>query len=61
MLKYKPLLDDKIDISQDDKDTLAVFQEVIKKENDSVTERMRENIGGSNVGSEFIDITPSDD
>ena len=53
------MLDAKIDISQDDKDTLAVFQQVIKKENDSVTERMRENMGSSNLGSEFIDITPA--
>jgi hypothetical protein len=36
-----------------------VFQEAIKKENDSVTERMRENMGSSNLGSEFIDITPA--
>ena len=61
VLKYKPLLDDKIDIDQDDKDTLAVFQETIQKENESVTERMRENIGGSNIGSEFIDVTPSNE
>jgi len=59
VLKYNPLLDAKIDISQDDKDTLAVFQEVIKKENESVIERMRENMGSSNLGSEFIDITPA--
>ena len=59
VLKYKPLLDAKIDIDQDDKDTLAVFQQVIKKENDSVTERMRENVGSSSLGSEFIDITPA--
>jgi hypothetical protein len=59
VLKYKPLLDDKIDISQDDKDNLAVFQEVIKKENESVIERMRENMSSSNLGSEFIDIIPA--
>ena len=61
VLKYKPLLDAKIDIDQDDKDTLAVFQQVIKKENDSVTERMRENVGSSSLGSDFIDVTPNND
>jgi hypothetical protein len=55
VLKYKPLIEDKIDITEEDKDTLRLFEETIKKENDSVSSRMRENVSGG-VVSNFIDI-----
>ena len=63
VLKYKPILDNKIKVSKSDEETLSVFQEVIQKENDNVTKQMRENIGNGTMfeskGSEFIDVTPT--
>jgi hypothetical protein len=34
---------------------LLTFQQVIQKENEDVTEKMRENIGNGSVGAEFIE------
>ena len=61
VLKYKPLLDNKIKVSKTDEETLSVFQEVIQKENEDVVSRMRENIGNGNIGTDFVDVTPSQD
>ena len=60
VLKYEPLIKDRIELSEDDHAALKVFQDVIKGENDSVIDKMRSNIG-SNVGSEFLqDVTPNE-
>tara|TARA_Y100001951_G_C11053517_1_gene136902 strand:- start:136 stop:522 length:387 start_codon:yes stop_codon:yes gene_type:complete len=59
VLNYKPIVDNKIKVTKDDEANLLTFQQVIQKENEDVTERMRENIGNGSVGAEFIE--PVDD
>lgn len=58
VLKYEPLIDNRIDLSEADHEILKVFQEVIKEENDSVVETMRSNVG-SEVAATFVDVTPN--
>jgi hypothetical protein len=55
VLNYKPIVDNKIKVTKDDEANLLTFQQVIQKENEDVTEKMRENIGNGSVGAEFIE------
>jgi hypothetical protein len=60
VLKYEPLIEDRIELSPDDHDALKVFQGIIKEENEFVVDKMRDNVGSS-VAAEFVqDITPGE-
>ena len=60
VLKYEPLIEDRIELSPDDHTALKVFQGIIKEENEFVVDKMRDNVGSS-VAAEFVqDITPGE-